>query len=111
MSRRELRRLLDIIAALDAIDSHTCRGDVSDGLIFDAVRIRLIEIGEAVKNLPPDLLAHEPRLPWREIARMRDHLAHRYFDTTHAIVASTVTNDLPQLRRAVERLLQRLGEG
>ena len=43
------------------------------------MRIRLIEIGEAVKNVPPDLLAHEPGLPWQEIARMRDHLAHRYF--------------------------------
>ncbi|GAA4969299.1 HepT-like ribonuclease domain-containing protein [Kineococcus glutinatus] len=110
MSRREQQRLLDIIAALDAIDSHTARGDVSDGLIFDAIRIRLIEVGEAVKHLPADLLTHEPHLPWREIARLRDHLAHRYFDTTHAIVASTVTHDLPQLRRAVEHLLQRLDE-
>lgn len=31
------------------------RGDLSDGLIFDAVRIRLLEIGEAVKALPDDL--------------------------------------------------------
>jgi hypothetical protein len=29
---------------------------------------------------------------------MRDQLAHRYFDTTHAIATSTVTQDLPRLR-------------
>lgn len=106
MSRDARQRLLDVRAALDAIDGHLRRGDVSDGLVFDAVRVRLIEIGEAVKALPADVKASEPSLPWSEIARMRDHLAHRYFDTTHAIVAGTVVNDLPELRHVVERLLR-----
>jgi uncharacterized protein with HEPN domain len=39
---------------------------------------------------------------------MRDRLAHRYFDTSHAIVAATVTNDLPLLEAAVGRLAERL---
>ena len=38
MSRYSRQRLLDVQAALDAIDSHVGRGDVSDGLVFDAVR-------------------------------------------------------------------------
>ena len=110
MSRYRRQRLLDVQAALDAIDGHLGRGDLSDGLVFDAVRVRLIEIGEAVKALPNDLLETEAGLPWSEIARMRDHLAHRYFGTTHAIVASTVSSDLPQLRQAVARLLETVGE-
>lgn len=110
MSRYARRRLLDVQAALDAIDAHTRRGDLSDGLVFDAVRVRLIEIGEAVKAIPDEVLAGERDLPWSEIARMRDHLAHRYFDTTHAVVAATVTQDLPELRRAVERLLEQLDD-
>jgi uncharacterized protein with HEPN domain len=57
MSYRERQRLADIQAAIDAIHSHLQRGDLTDGLIFDAVRIRLLEIGEAVKALPGDLLA------------------------------------------------------
>jgi uncharacterized protein with HEPN domain len=36
---------------------------------------------------------------------MRNHLAHRYFDTAHAIVAATVEHDLPPLVAAVRRLL------
>jgi uncharacterized protein with HEPN domain len=110
VSRYRRQRLMDVHAALDAIDAHIARGDLSDGLVFDAVRVRLIEIGEAVKALPGDLLETEPDLPWSEIARMRDHLAHRYFDTTHAIVAGTVTHDLPQLRHAIARLLEVVGE-
>jgi uncharacterized protein with HEPN domain len=101
VSYRERQRLADIQAAIDAIRSHLKRGDLSDGLVFDAVRIRLLEIGEAVKALPDDLLAGQPSIPWRQITRMRDHLAHRYFDTAHAILQATIDEDLPDLERAV----------
>ena len=111
MSYREHQRLADIQAAIDAIRSHLQRGDLSDGLIFDAVRIRLLEIGEAVKALPDDLLATQPSIPWRQIARMRDHLAHRYFDTAHAILQATVDDDLPDLERAVKALQRSLPDG
>lgn len=46
-------------------------------------------------------------MPWRSIARMRDHLAHRYFDADHAIVEDVVRNELSPLRIAVEALLER----
>lgn len=104
MSRHDAQRLADIVAAADAIYDHTDRGGLDDGLVFDAVRVRLIEIGEAVKMINSDLLAQEPDIPWIDVAGMRDHLAHRYFDTAHSIVQSTVTEDLPPLIAAVHRL-------
>jgi uncharacterized protein with HEPN domain len=110
MTYRDRQRLADIQAAIDAIRSHLQRGDLSDGLIFDAIRIRLLEIGEAVKALPDDLLATQPSIPWRQITRMRDHLAHRYFDTAHAILQATVDEDLPDLERAVEALNRSLAD-
>ena len=60
MTYRDRQRLSDIQAAIDAIRSHLQRGTLADGLVFDAVRIRLLEIGEAVKALPADLLSAEP---------------------------------------------------
>ncbi|MHB1496914.1 MAG: HepT-like ribonuclease domain-containing protein [Acidimicrobiales bacterium] len=41
---------------------------------------------------------------------MRDRFAHRYFDTSHAILAATVEEDLPQVEAAALRLLQRVNE-
>lgn len=104
MSRRDRQRLDEIQAALHAIDGHLARGDLSDGLVYDAVRVRLIEIGEAIKGLSADLLATEPDLPWAQIAGMRDRLTHRYFDTSHAVVQGTADQDLPVLAAAVKRL-------
>ena len=106
MSRHDRQRLEDICAAIDAIAAHLQRGDLSDGLVFDAVRVRLIEIGEAVKALPEDLLTSEDQIPWSDIARLRDLLAHRYFDTSHSILQATVDHDLPALNAAILRLLK-----
>ena len=107
MSRLDDERLADVLDAITAIRSHLTRGDLSDGLVFDAVRVRLTEIGEAIKTLPPELLEHKAAIPWTDIARMRDRLAHRYFDTAHSRVAQTVQHDLEPLEAAVLRLQSR----
>ncbi|MDP9026592.1 MAG: DUF86 domain-containing protein, partial [Actinomycetota bacterium] len=63
--------------------------------------------GEAVKDINPEVLVAEPEIPWAEIARMRDQLTHRYFDTAHSIVSATAANNVPPLAAAVARLLGR----
>ena len=35
---------------------------------------------------------------------------HRYFDTSHAIIAATIANDLPELEAAVARLMVRAAD-
>jgi uncharacterized protein with HEPN domain len=57
-----------------------------------------------VTALPADLLDTQPAIPWSQIARMRDHLAHRYFDTAHVILQATVDEDLPELERAMQSM-------
>jgi uncharacterized protein with HEPN domain len=105
VTRRDDQRLEDILSSAQAIWAHLERGDLDDGLVFDAVRVRLIEIGEAVRAIDPELLAREPSISWADVAGMRNHLAHRYFDTARGIVQATIDSDLPPLIAAVERLL------
>jgi len=47
-------------------------------------------------------------MPWIDVAGMRNHLAHRYFDAAHSVVQATVTHDLPPLVAATKRLLGHL---
>jgi uncharacterized protein with HEPN domain len=47
-------------------------------LIQDGVIRNLEVIGEATKNLSPELRAASPEIPWRQIAGMRDVLIHDY---------------------------------
>ena len=109
MSRRQEDRLQDLVAACTAIEAYLAGADDQrplDGLVVDAIRMRLLEIGEAVKALDPGVLALEPNVPWNEVVRMRDLLAHRYFDTDHSIVTTTARRRVPDLRAAAEHLLR-----
>jgi uncharacterized protein with HEPN domain len=72
--------------------------------------VRLIEIGEAVKDVSSDVLDRQSQIPWRQVAAMRDQLAHRYFDSSYAIIERTVTADLAQLVAAVRALLDGLDQ-
>ena len=78
MKRRDRERIDDVEVALIAIGSHLERGGLDDGLVFDAIRIRFIEIGEAVKGIDSALLSVAPEIPWQEIAGMRDRLTHHF---------------------------------
>jgi hypothetical protein len=65
VSRRDDQRLDDILAAAAAIADHLTRGELDDGLVFDAVRVRLIEIGEAVKpSIPTCSCGNQPSRGW-----------------------------------------------
>ena len=94
-----------------AIAEHLQCGPLTDGLVIDAVRIRLIEIGEVVKDVSLDPLNQHPSIPWRQVAAMRHQLAHRYFDTPHAIVAQAGGADLEELLAATRSLMHRWKPG
>ncbi len=104
LGRAAPQRLLGVIDAIAAIHAHLVRGDLTDPLVFDAVRMRFVEIGEAVGALPEELLASEPDIPWREVVAMRHKLAHHYYDAAVGILAATIADDLPALEAAVRRM-------
>ena len=69
--------------------------------------VRSIEIiGEAVKNLPDDLLEKYPQIEWRSIAGLRDRLIHAYFGIDYEIVWDVIQNHLPKLADVVNEILK-----
>ncbi|MGH3446205.1 MAG: HepT-like ribonuclease domain-containing protein [Nocardioidaceae bacterium] len=111
MSRSDADLLDDIAAAIRSIYSHLEHGPISVEIVMDAVAMRLLEIGEAVKALSPEITATEPDIKWRDIAGMRDFLAHHYFATNPEGVHAVIDNDLDPLREAVARMKTSLPPG
>jgi uncharacterized protein with HEPN domain len=77
---------------------------LADEMRFDAVLYNLHVIGEAVKNLPEAFRQKHEDLPWREIAGMRDFIAHAYFALDLDILWDAIRNDVPDLLSAVGRI-------
>lgn len=81
----------------------------TDTMLSDAVCRALEIIGEAAKNVSPELKDAHPEVPWRDIQRARDFYAHAYFAINHNRVWNMVQNDLPPLILQLEAILSGTG--
>jgi uncharacterized protein with HEPN domain len=79
---------------------------LGDTMVQDAVVRNIEVIGEAVKQLSPELRDAHPDVPWKAIAGMRDRLIHGYDTVNFALVWEAVERHVPDLRVTVEELLR-----
>ena len=71
--------------------------------------IRAIEvIGEASKKVPKSIKEQYFKIPWREIAGMRDKLIHEYFGINRKVVWNTVKHDIPVLKEQIEVIIKEI---
>ena len=74
-------------------------------LLRHAVVRALEVIGEAVKNLPNELLEKYPQIEWKRVKGMRDRLAHAYFGVDYELLWKVVKEELPSLCKVVKDML------
>jgi uncharacterized protein with HEPN domain len=82
---------------------------LADELHFDGIVRNLHIIGEAVKNLPAEWRQRYPDVPWREIAGLRDFIAHAYFALDLDILWNAIQEEVPALLTRVEEILEAEG--
>lgn len=106
--RTDDQRLVDILESIAAIrdyETYRNRAAAPAHLVEDAVKYRLVEIGEAVGDLSQQTRDQRPDVPWSRIKGMRDLLAHRYHAIDIAVVWAIVDTHLTPLDEAVREML------
>lgn len=108
---RDPRLLLeDIEKSCSKIVRHTRdrqRDDVLlDEIRFDGILHNLHVIGEAVKHLPQELRERYRDIPWREIAGLRDFVAHVYFALDLEILWTAIEQEVPILLVRIRQILE-----
>lgn len=116
MSRSSLLLLEDIQKSCERIvhftDGLTRDQVFVDEMRFDAILFNLHVIGEAVKKLPSTLREKHSDIAWREIAGLRDFVAHAYFALDLDILWDAIRQDVPALLlRVLEIIVQESPEG
>lgn len=79
---------------------------LDDEKTVDAV-VRNIEIiGEAAANIGTEYQRQYSDIPWNEMKAIRNILAHEYFGIDKEIIWKTIQDDLPPLKRRIEKILE-----
>ena len=109
MTERDNLFLDHILEAIVLIEHYTSSGRdafFNDDMIQSAVIRQLEIVGEAVRNLSDELKLRETAVQWRDIAGTRDKLIHGYFSVKLDIVWNVVVQELPSLKRNVQRTIK-----
>lgn len=93
--------------AIERIRQDTSAGRdafMADCKTQDAVIHHIEVIGEATKNLSPEIREANPDIPWKRIAGMRDRGIHAYFGVDLDLGWAVVEDHLPLLLGRVVEL-------
>ena len=108
-----LDRIRHMIVAAEAIAGYVARGRAAfdaDSAVREAMVYQIVVIGEAAKAViaaDSSLATEVPEVEWSLLARMRDKVTHQYWAVDREIVWSTAERDVPAIRRALGRILDK----
>ncbi len=77
---------------------------------LNSVLFNLMTIGEAAKNIPAEMHARYPHVPWGLMGRFRDLVVHHYWSLETHRIWQIIQENIPELKIAVETLLAELSE-
>ena len=109
----DINRLEHIIEAIDRIQNYTAvkYADYEKSQEKQhAVISNFIKLGEAAGKLSPELKAVHPEVNWRNAVGMRNVLVHDYVKIDYKELWQTAKNDLPVLKKQIQKILEDISE-
>ena len=77
----------------------------SSSVFLYACCMCILQIGELCKMLSEELKIKENIVPWKEWCGIRDVFAHQYSNLDYQSAWDTIQNDMPELKRNIERII------
>jgi uncharacterized protein with HEPN domain len=79
---------------------------LNNTLVYDAVMMNFIVIGEACKRLSKEVKTANPQIDWKGINGYRNFIAHEYFGVDEKIVWAAIKIELPMLKEEMKEILK-----
>jgi len=103
---QSLNDILEWTASVSSVDDFVL--SPSGMILLNAVCMKLFAIGEEIKSIDKrtdkQLFPLYPTINWKEAMKMRDVIAHHYFDINAEIVFSTLQHDVPPLLQTIKQI-------
>jgi uncharacterized protein with HEPN domain len=82
--------------------------EANEQMNFNASQILLLVIGEEVKKIDNSLKGEHKRIPWKEISKLRNRIAHDYRSIDPNISFDIIKNYLPELKSELLKMLDKV---
>lgn len=77
-------------------------GFMQQELIYDAVCMNLLRVGECARFLSSSMKTRLPTIPWPDIINLRNRVAHSYETLRPEVLWLIASVDLPELASALQ---------
>jgi uncharacterized protein with HEPN domain len=95
-----IEHILDCIRKINEFSNGLSLQEFKTNEMAQDAIIRNIEIiGEASKKISKDTKQTSHKIPWKEIAGMRDKLIHDYLGVDVTVIWNTIHQDIPMLEK------------
>ena len=107
--RRDDLRIQDMLLSITRIESYISGIEYNslenDNMRKSAIMAELTTIGEAAKNISQELKKKHSEVEWSKAASLRNVLVHEYFGIEWEILWNTITKDLPELKKQLNKII------
>ena len=106
MQRRDEIVLQKVLGVIEEISTDISEEKfLNNNLLKMAMTMAILRVGELVKNLSQEFRIENSQVKWKAIAGFRDVIAHKYEAVDMEEVYKTITEDFPELKMQIEKIL------
>jgi len=105
---KDTKRLQDILAAIEAIESYSVSSYdefIEDHKTQDAILYNLIIIGEAANQISDEFQEEHITIPWSSMIGTRNIIVHGYDQVKLQIVWEILQGDLENLKQEISQVI------
>ena len=96
----------EIDLATDFLGNSMIEEFLTDEKTKYSVGMAAINIGELVKNLSAEFRKNYSEVAWKDAARFRDVVAHKYETLNMEDIYNTIKYDFPEMKVQIEKILE-----
>ena len=89
------------------IEGYDLNSFINDEKTEKAVCMTIINIGEHIKHISPELIEENDHISWKDISGLRNVTAHGYDTLRMEDVYTYTTKDIPEFRKQIEEILEK----
>ncbi|MBA5630439.1 HepT-like ribonuclease domain-containing protein [Moheibacter lacus] len=110
LNEKDKTNIEEVLYAISQIEKylisiHSIEDLIQNQMVYDAVQMNFILIGEATKRINEDFKITHSQIDWKGMISYRNFVVHEYFGVDVKILWAVISYELPHLKTELHQIL------